>query len=71
MIAKSLLHKRHSKWIKPKYWRGFFWLHSLALIADGLIYLLSFGFYYSNFDWDFIVWNQKQYISKLKKKGYE
>ncbi len=62
--------KRHSKWIKPKYWRGFFWLHSLVMIADGLIYLLSFGFYYANFDMDFIFWYSKREIRKRKEQGY-
>ncbi len=61
---------RHSKWIKPKYWRGFFWLHSLAMFADGLLYLLSFGFYYANFDWDFIYWYGKREIRKRKEQGY-
>ena len=64
-------HKQHSKFIALKYWRGFFWLHALALIADGLIYLLSFGFYYANLDMKFIFWNQKRFIEHLRKMGYE
>lgn len=63
--------KSHSRWITPKYWRGFFWLHSLALFADGLLYLLSFGFYWADYDMKFIFWHQKREIAKLKKAGYE